>query len=209
MYSRKHYLEVLKEAEEKLLLYNIESRARVCGFSQRDTPGGNEISFDHLGTEFKVILSGREIHIESEREMPLIMRVIVLHHLLEAGAAPLSGELAPLKDFPGLESYGATIRRRTEAILARSLGDAPERLIAAATLLGGASVLMGDAAARLFPLPRVPVVVVVNAAEEGLPASANLLYDRSAASLLPLEDMVVLGELISRKLANVANKIKC
>jgi len=64
----------------------------------------------------------------------------------------------------------------------------------------------GDAAARLFPLPRLPIVIVINKSEEGLPAAANLMYDRSATDLLPLEDLVVLAELVSHKLSNVAKE---
>ena len=81
MYSRKHYLEIYKEAEEKLLLYNIESRARVCGFTERETKDGIEISFEHLGDTYKVIRAGKEIHIESDREMPLIINPIVIKSL--------------------------------------------------------------------------------------------------------------------------------
>jgi hypothetical protein len=208
MYSRKHYLEVLKEAEEKLALTELESCARICGFQLKETERGVEIIFDHYGKEYRIKERGKRIESVDGREMPLIMRVIALHHLIEAKPAPITGGLAPIRSFPGLESYEATIRRRTEELLSRAFGNAPERLAAVARKLGGAAVGMGDAAARVYPLPRLPIVIVINKAGGGLPAAAGLLYDRSAPELLPLEDLVALAELVSRKIVNIANQSK-
>ncbi|MFA6449955.1 MAG: DUF3786 domain-containing protein [bacterium] len=172
----------------------------------KDTDSGEEIKFYNFGCEYKIIDGGKRIVNGNGREMPLLMRVITMHHLIEAKPTPITGALAPIRSFPGLESYEATIRRRTEEILLRAFGNSPELLMASAERLGGVAVKMGDSAARIYPLPRLPIVIVINKSGEGLPAGAALLYDRSASELLPLEDIVVLAELVSRKIVNIAKQ---
>jgi hypothetical protein len=202
MYSRKHYLSVLKEAEDSLAQLDL-MRARACGFGVRKVEGGGEgFTFECLGKLYTISADAREVRSADGRPMPLIMRVVVLHYLLRGGAAGFAGEYAPLKDMPGLELYACVIQRRSEDVLARAFGPAPELLKPAAARLGGLPVSMGDAAARLFPLPKIPMVVFVNGPLEEIPANAGTLFDRSAPELLPLEDLVVLAEIVSHKLVN-------
>jgi len=53
--------------------------------------------------------------------------------------------------------------------------------------LGGVGLEYGDAAGKLFPLPRVPVVLILWLADEEFPARADILFDSSAEIQLPID----------------------
>lgn len=208
MYSRKHYLGVLGEAKKQLAGADMSARASACGYAVRkNTTGGVEIEVEYLGKHFRLDPAGLDAVSGGGRPMPLLMRIVVLHYLNGSGQPPLTGELVPLKKITELESYGPTIRWRTEDILVRAFGARPALLRETSERLGGAAVEIGDAGARLFPLPRVPMVISVNGEEEGIPADATVFYDKSITSVLPLEDAVVLAEIVSHKLANAARAV--
>lgn len=53
--------------------------------------------------------------------------------------------------------------------------------------LGGERLDYGDASLRLFPLPRVPVVMILWLADEEFPARADLLFDTASEVQLPID----------------------
>jgi hypothetical protein len=53
--------------------------------------------------------------------------------------------------------------------------------------LCGEQVSYGDAALRLLPLPRVPVVVILWMADEEFPSRTDLLFDSSSELQLPID----------------------
>ena len=52
---------------------------------------------------------------------------------------------------------------------------------------GGEAVGYGDAAFRFYPLPRVPVVLILWTADEEFPARADILFDTTCEFHLPLD----------------------
>jgi hypothetical protein len=50
---------------------------------------------------------------------------------------------------------------------------------------------LGDAAIKVYALPRVPIVLAVWAGEEGLPPSSEILFDKSAPRYLSEETSAV------------------
>ncbi len=55
---------------------------------------------------------------------------------------------------------------------------------------GAEIVQYGDAAVRLFPLPRVPVTIILWLEDEEFPARANLLFDSTVDYQISLSDIV-------------------
>jgi hypothetical protein len=206
MYTRTHYKEVLEEAKGRLAGAAAAERARACGWNARQFGGETKICMDYLGKEFLLDPATLETTSKDGRPMPLLARIVALHYLLASGSFPISGELVSLRKIPELECYGTTIKWRTEDVLVRAFGARPGLIRDAAVRAGGSPLDRGDAAVRLFPLPRVPMVIVINGEEDGIPAAAAIFYDRSVTSLLPLEDAVVLAELVSHKLANISRE---
>ena len=53
--------------------------------------------------------------------------------------------------------------------------------------LGGVGLEYGDASVKLFPLPRVPVVLILWLADEEFPPRADILFDSSSELQLPID----------------------
>jgi len=123
----------------------------------------------------------------------------MLSHYAVGTQTPLRSNLVKFRDIPGGYAYeGAFINRAIKPI-AQAFGDNPQKLPQAAKLLGGKPLTLGDASTEIPALKGIPLTYIVYAAEE-YPASANILYDESANSFLPTEDLAVLGELATIRL---------
>jgi hypothetical protein len=123
----------------------------------------------------------------------------LLNHYAVGTQAPLTGKLVKFRDIPGGYAYeGAFINRAIKPV-EQVFGENPQDLIKAAKLLGGKPLSLGNAAAEIPALKGIPLTYIMYAAEE-YPASANILYDESASSFLPTEDLAVLGELATMRL---------
>ena len=124
---------------------------------------------------------------------------ILLSHYSQAKRAPTTGKLTKFKDLPGGHAYeGAFIQRAIEPI-GEAFGENPAGLIEAAKVLGGKSLNLGDASVEVPALEGVPITYILWASGE-FEASATVLFDQSASSFLPTEDLAVLGELTTYRL---------
>ena len=72
--------------------------------------------------------------------------------------------------------------------------------------LGGEPAEVGDASFNLQAFPRVPLQYVLWEGDEEFPASAQLLFDSSVDHYLPLEDIVVLGQVTTGRLISLSNR---
>lgn len=91
----------------------------------------------------------------------------------------LSRQLCPFIHCPNL-------RKNMEAV--ESLfGSDPQLLYRAAKPFNYQPIEIGDAAVKIYALPKVPVVLVVWAGEEGIPPSAEILFDKTAPNYLGSE----------------------
>jgi hypothetical protein len=57
----------------------------------------------------------------------------------------------------------------------------------------------GDVSVQIFALKGIPLTYILWKTDE-FPATANILYDESANSYLPTEDLAVLGEITTSRL---------
>jgi len=127
-----------------------------------------------------------------------ILTTLLCHFSLANPLAP-TGRLVKYKDLPGGYAYeGAFFKRAIEPI-AEVFGEKPKNLVEAADLLGGTKLTLGDAAVEIPALKGIPLTYILWGKED-FPASANILYDASASSYLPTEDLAVLGELTTLRL---------
>ena len=81
--------------------------------------------------------------------------------------------------------------RRNITIIEKVFGVNPQLLYTTAEPFNYKSVDIGDAAVKVYTLPRVPVVLVIWAGEEGLPPSSEILFDKSAPHYLSEETSAV------------------
>lgn len=108
-----------------------------------------------------------------------------LWYLAKAQAIPLSGHLAPAETLPGGQMFVKGTHVLPLDRLAKKYGHDLPALLDHGRRMGGISEDYGDAALRLFPLPRVPVVLVCWAADEEFPFKTSVLFDDTCAFQLP------------------------
>lgn len=110
------------------------------------------------------------------------------------------GKLIAFKDLYGGPHYMEPFRNRVLRPVERIFGSHPEILIESAEALGGEQVELGDAAARIRALPRIPVIVVVWAGDEEFPPSSNVYFDASITNYYTAEEATVLCEVVVKRL---------
>jgi len=124
----------------------------------------------------------------------------LLTHYADGNPQPPKGNLVKYKTFPGGCAYESSLNKRALEPIADYFGQNPTELTKAAELLGGKPLSHGDSSVEIEALKGIPLTFTVWAAEE-YPASATVLYDQTANSYLPVEDLAILAEITSARLA--------
>lgn len=117
----------------------------------------------------------------------LYSRLPILWYLIQAQDVPLSGTLVD----PGHTNGGLFFGKGAHALPLGELADKYDgdtrAFLRRGAQLGADLLAFGDASLRLFPLPKVPVVLVVWRSDEEFPARAHLLFDSTYAAHLPID----------------------
>ena len=135
-----------------------------------------------------------------------VLTVLLSHYLL-AKPAPKRDRLVKYKDLPGGYAYERAFLQRAVQPIAVTFGDKPAELVEAASLLKGKSISLGDSAVEIPVLEGIPLVYIVWAKGE-FPATASVLFDESASSYLPTEDLGIVAELTTSRLIKAKTAIK-
>ncbi len=126
--------------------------------------------------------------------------LIILHYLLGKGGGPATNEWIAYRDLPGARNHAAAYHVEAEVPLSEALGGDLTEWRDMAVKRGFELHDFADLSFVWRALPHVPLLVVLTAADEEFPGEARILYDSSAGSWLPSEDLAVLGELASHAL---------
>ena len=131
-------------------------------------------------------------------------RLMALHYLsLVSGEEP-GEDWVSYREIPDGMFYAETVSREVERPLAEVYGSDPEAFLEAGAALGGEPLTLADAAFALRPFPKVPVVFTLHGEDEefpaDFPAEVKVLYERSGARNLPLQDLRILAEHLGRML---------
>lgn len=133
-----------------------------------------------------------------ERQVNPIATVPLLHYLLQATGSPATGDFRPYRDLWGAKTQSGPFIARPEAKLAAAYGADPAALIARARILRAAVwEAPGNARIEIVFLPKIPLDVMVYAADEDFPAEAKILFDAVVSEYLPTEDTIWLAEQLA------------
>lgn len=135
-----------------------------------------------------------------------ILTTLLAHYSL-VNPTPLSGKLVKFKDIPSGYAYEDAFNRRAIQPIAEVFGEDPEKLPEAAKLLGGLRLNLGEFSVEVTALKGIPLTYILWAKGE-FSASASALYDESASSYLPTEDLAVLGELTTSRLLDAEHFLR-
>ncbi|GAB4242463.1 MAG: hypothetical protein Kow00129_00960 [Thermoleophilia bacterium] len=123
-------------------------------------------------------------------------RLMALHYLAEVGASEPGREWIGYRELPDGLFYANTVTREVEQPLAERYGKNTEAFMAAGEQLHGAPLDLADAAFVVHPFPKLPVVFALWGEDEEFPAKAKVLYERTGAQNLPLQDLRIVAELM-------------
>jgi hypothetical protein len=178
---------------------DIEEQCRRAGACYI-APG--KVIIDYLAQSYSITLSDAKIAREnSETEVPLRDKILILHYFTMAKGTPATGILITYKQLPGGLSYFPVFAHRAITPLVKYFGNNPEMLTKVATAkLEGHEMDFGDASVAINAFSRVPVILVLWRGDEEVAPSANILFDANISDYLSTEDVAVLCETIAWRL---------
>ncbi|AGA70023.1 hypothetical protein Desdi_2607 [Desulfitobacterium dichloroeliminans LMG P-21439] len=167
---------------------------------------GNRIKIDFLGRKFSVDYPSGQFfaNTSGEGEISVPAQILILHYLVNRSLAMQTGQYITYKELPGGSIYTQPFTNRAINPLVKSFGHRPKSLVEAACKIGGVPVSLGDVAVSVEVFPKVPVTMVLWEGDEEFSASGNILFDRSAGSILPTEDYAVLASMVVLALHKLA-----
>jgi len=124
---------------------------------------------------------------------------VLLSHYLSGKASPVTSILIKFNKLQGGYAYEKVFNIRVTQQIAKTFGEKPTDLLYAGKILGGTPLKYGDCSIRIPAIEGIPIVYILWAETE-FPASTTVLFDQSANSYLPTEDLAVLAELTTIRL---------
>lgn len=121
------------------------------------------------------------------QRLSYFFRLSVLWYLVNARDIACTGRLVKLQSIKGGDIFTRGSHVLPLEPLAGKYGKNREGFLAKGKSLGGEFEKLGDASLRLYPLPRVPVVLALWIEDEEFPARADLLFDSTCDLHIPAD----------------------
>jgi hypothetical protein len=141
-------------------------------------------------------------------EVPTLIQGLVMTYLLTATGAHRAGEWVAFRELPNGMFYHHAFTGYTGGLLSRTLENDLEAFNRGAQAVGGSRLTaLGDAAYEFRALPRIWLAVTywLGDVEEGFPAQARVLFDRSASHYMIIDGLAIIGShLVKHILSNAA-----
>ena len=184
-----------------------ESKAweTLAGLRPKDVCSGAAATYDEssraytiraFGIDFTLSLDSKTITSKDPKSVLFLerykdfFRLSVLWYMTSAKDIPASGRLIrPLDVKGGQRFFSGTHILPLDCIEERFTLD-KTGFIERGLKFGSEIASYGDAAIRLYPLPRVPVTIILWLQDEEYPARAGLFFDSTVDFQLSLSDMV-------------------
>lgn len=114
-------------------------------------------------------------------------RLSVLWYLVRAKNIACTSRPVKLEHIKGGEIFTKGSHVLPLDVVAGKYGKDKEAFLRKGASLGGEVMTYGDASLRLFPLPRIPVVLTLWLEDEEFPARADLLFDSTCSLQSPMD----------------------
>lgn len=168
-------------------------------------PGTKQLLLKMLGEDCIVDLETHTIKYLNPKagEVKGHLKVLILHYILGSGNAPLANRLVSYREFEGGALYYPAFKARTIDVLVREFGHRSDLLKHLGDAIRAEPLGLGSASFKAYFFQKMPIVVVVWAGDDEVPASANFLFDANAGRILPTEDISVMGGVLCSKLVEL------
>jgi hypothetical protein len=158
-----------------------------------------------FGMEFYIAPSERDISTDSPRrdfflsELKDLFRLSVLWYLIGAKEIPFTGRLVKPSDIKGGQRFSGGTYLLPLNEIEEKYGRDREAFLKRGKEFGAELIDYGDVAIRLFPLPRIPVSILLWLEDEEFPARADLLFDSSCEFHIDVSDILWAIAVVSIK----------
>jgi hypothetical protein len=203
--KQKNYQQAFDLACASLKGMDPEERARKAGGVYQQEEDGGKIVVDFFSEPYQIHFPRMEFDSPRKKTISLVTRVLALHYLIRADGSPLAGRWIGYKEIPGGLLYAGVFARRVTEPLARKFGRSAKEFKGVGHRLGGKPMDVRDASFSLLAFPHVPLQYVLWEGDDEFPATAQLLFDASVEHYLSLEDIVVLGQIVTGRLIHQSN----
>ena len=145
------------------------------------------------GLDFAVSLADKRITSQSAGSDVLLQRLggffrlSTLWYLAKAREIPCAGKLVRLEQVRGGDAFSRGSHVLPLEKVAAKYGRNTAGFLERGETLGGEEVKLADAAVRLHPFPRIPVVVALWLEDAEFPARADILLDSTCELQLPTD----------------------
>ena len=193
-----------KLAREQLAgIDDFEQQCRQADAQYQRTDSQEIITINYLNRPYLVVLPEVEIFlVDSEDQVPIRDKVLILHYLTSAKGTPLANKFITYKELPGGNTYFPTFSKRTTKPILKYFSQNPHLLIQAATNLGGYKADYGDVSVTINAFSRVPITIVLWQGDDELAPEGSIIFDSTISDYLSSEDITIMCETITWKLIN-------
>ena len=146
-----------------------------------------------FGQHIKVSLLDRNISGTSDtadtlmNELGDYSRLSILNYLVNVREVPLTGQLVRPADLSGSDLFTRGTHILPLDKIADLFNNDKEAFLKKGRKLGGSEIEYGDMSIRLFPFPRIPVVLIVWSGDDEFPPRSSLLFDSSCTFHIPID----------------------
>lgn len=159
----------------------------------------DEMVLSFFGQPYRI--SSRGIKDPSGKQPPMGISVVLCKYLLLCPAIlSLDKEWVSYRDFKDSAPLVHSFVNHTERPIARNFSNRLEDLAAACEKLGGKDpdlALNYQLIMKLYPLPKVPVLLLFDDIDEEFPAQCKVLFERRAEQYLDPECLAIMGTLLN------------
>ncbi len=154
-------------------------------------PGSSAYTIRSFGMDFVVSLRAKSISSNAAgsevllKKLGYFFKLSVLWYLAGAKEIACTGRAVKLQDIPGGDAFIRGSHVLPLEPVAAKYGKNKAGFLEKGKELGGEPHNLGDAALRLYPLPRVPVIITLWLEDDEFPARADLLFDSTCCLQLP------------------------
>ena len=133
---------------------------------------------------------------DSDKEIKIKEKILILHYLNNAKKEDLTGELIAYQEIASARFYLSSFNARSRDPFIAAFGENPDKLPVVAQELFAAQIAsMGDVSVTIQAFPKVPITFIIWRGDEEFPPNGTILFDSSIKdNLLSAEDI---SELVS------------
>lgn len=161
-----------------------------------------------LNTEYIIDLTHRQIYTTktepAQKQSTYLEQLCLLAYLINASDLPPTNELTKAERLSGGQFFFRGLHSLPTDKLNKTFGNRPELLHKIAYRFNAHRCEFGDVSIRLNVLPRLPLTIIIWSKCEEFSARSSILFDKNAASQMPLDALLVAVNLTVDALIKVA-----